>query len=204
MIAIAYFDKRPSELQFFDFGMGWGKWCRMAKAFGCNIYGAEVSKARIDYAKSQGIKVISWDDIPNHRFDFVNMEQVLEHIPEPFETLLYLKKSLKPEGLIKISVPNGSDIKNRLRVSDWAASKGSRNSLNAVSPLEHINCFDHGSLIKMADLAGFEKIKIPLSIQYIYSTNWRPTKRLLRNILGPLYRNMFKKSTYLFFRQKKH
>lgn len=203
MMIIAYFNRRPSQLKFFDFGMGWGKWCRMAKAFGCDAYGTELSESRIEYAKSQAVKVIALDEIPEYSFDFINMEQILEHIPEPLETLCYLKKSLKPEGLLKISVPNGGDIKRGLKILDWTAPKGSKNSLNPVSALEHINCFNHSSIIKMTDLAGLELMKIPLSIQYVYSTNWKPIKRMVKNILGPLYRNLFKKSTYLFFRQKR-
>jgi len=43
MQIIAYTGKQPSSLCFFDFGMGWGKWALMAKAFGCDVYGAELS-----------------------------------------------------------------------------------------------------------------------------------------------------------------
>lgn len=202
MMLIAYFNPIKNQLKFFDFGMGWGKWCLMAKAFGCDSYGTELSETRVTYTKAQGIKVISWDDIPNYCFDFINTEQVFEHIPEPLKTLQYLKKALKPNGLIKISVPDGNNIKRKLRRLDWMAPKGSKNSLNPVSPLEHINCFNRSSIINMMDIAGFEMIKIPLITQYIYTTNWKPMKPALINILRPLYRNVFGRDTYLFFRQK--
>jgi 2-polyprenyl-3-methyl-5-hydroxy-6-metoxy-1,4-benzoquinol methylase len=204
MMLIAYFKTIPGQLKFFDFGMGWGKWCRMARAFGCDAYGTELSKARIEYAESQGIKVITWDEISEHRFDFINTEQVFEHIPEPFETLLHLKKSLKPKGLIKISVPNGNDIKKRLAVSDWTAPLGSRNSLHSVAPLQHINCFNHNSLIRMAEIAELELVKIPMTIQFASGTNWRPIKPMFKNIFRPLYRNTFQRGTYLFFRQREN
>ena len=35
---ITFFKTEPSQLKFLDFGMGWGKWCQMAKAFGCGSY----------------------------------------------------------------------------------------------------------------------------------------------------------------------
>ena len=203
MILMAYFNTIPSQLKFFDFGMGWGEWCLMAKAFGCDSYGTELSETRIRYAKSHGMKVITWDETLNYSFDFINTEQVFEHVPEPLETLFHLKKSLKPKGLIKIDVPNGDDIKRRLRVLDWTAPKGSRNSLNPVAPLEHINCFNRTSIIRMADIDGLEVVNIPLSIQYVYSTNVKPIKRMLKNILIPLYRNVFQKGTYVFSRQKR-
>lgn len=204
MILVAYFNTIPSQLKFLDFGMGWGNWPRLAKAFSCDAYGTELSETMVEYAKSQGIKVIGWDEILNYEFDFINTEQVFEHIPEPLETLHHLKKSLKPKGLIKISVPNGNDIKRRLRVLDWTAPKGSRNSLNPVSPLEHINCFTHNSIIRMANIAGLETVKIPLASQYVYSTNWRPIQPMIKNVVRPIYRNIFQRSTRLFFRPKRN
>ena len=200
---IAYFNRTPSQLNFLDFGMGWGRWCRVASALGCKSYGTELSDERIEYAKSNGIKVVSWEDLPNHKFHVINTDQVLEHIAEPLETLNYLKKALKSNGLLKISVPNGVGIKRRLIICDWTAPKSSRNSLNPVAPLEHINCFNYKSIIKMADLAGFEQIKIPLRTQYSYTIYGRKTlKVILKNMLRPVYRNLFSKGTYMFLRQK--
>ena len=114
---------------------------------------------------------------------------------------MYLKKCLRPEGLLKISVPNGSDIKRRLKICDWKAPKDSKNSLNPVAPLEHINCFTHKSIMKMAELAGFQRMKIPLPIQYAYSIYGKTVKQLLKNFLRPLYRNLFK-NTYVFLRKR--
>jgi 2-polyprenyl-3-methyl-5-hydroxy-6-metoxy-1,4-benzoquinol methylase len=202
MMLIAYIKAIPSQLKFFDFAMGWGRWAMMAMAFGCESYGLELSRSRQEYAKSHGITLISWDEIPGYRFDVINAEEILEHIAEPLETLSHLKKSLKPEGIIKISVPDGHDIKRRLSISDWTAPKYSRNSLNLVSPLEHINCFNRDSLIKMADRAGLEIINIPLSLQYAYAANWRLIKPALKNILYPLYRSVLRRGTHTFLRQK--
>jgi hypothetical protein len=222
MMLITYFGVVPNQLKFFDFGMGWGKWCYMAKAFGCDSYGTELSEAKITYAQLHGIKVINWSEITNHKFDFINTEQVLEHIPQPLETLCYLRNSLKPPGLIKISVPDGGNIKKRLKDKGWITPAKSQNplnppnplvhtscfnletkdSLNPVSPLSHINCFSYSSIIKMADIAGLQLVKIPTIIQFASGTNWKPLKPLLKNIFRPLYRNMFQKSTYLFFRLK--
>ena len=92
MILIDYFKKIKRPLNFFDFGMGWGRWCLMAKAFGCNVYGTELSISKIKYAKSIGINVINWDEIPNFKFDFINTEQIFEHISNPLETELPIHK----------------------------------------------------------------------------------------------------------------
>ncbi|OQB30073.1 MAG: Methyltransferase domain protein [Bacteroidetes bacterium ADurb.Bin174] len=200
MQLIAYFGENPSALSFLDFGMGWGNWALMAKAFGCDSVGLELSKERIENAKLNAIKVIAWDEITRHRFDFINTEQVFEHIPEPLQTLRYLKSSLKKDGMIKISVPSANDINRRLKIMDWQAQKGARNCLNAVAPLEHINCFRRTSLVVMANKAGMEEVIIPIKLQYRYSTDWSSAGKIVRNILRPIYRNILEKQNYLFFR----
>lgn len=199
---IAYFKKVPSELSFLDFGMGWGKWALMAKGFGCESYGTELSEERIKYAISKGIKVITWDEIPRHEFNFINIEQVFEHIPNPLDTLDYLKDSLMPNGIIKISVPTAGNIKNRLKLMDWSAPYGTKNSLNPVAPLEHINYFRRNSLIEMATLVGMKEVAIPMMTQYIYTSNWYGLKRIVKNMLLPLYRNVLKRQNYVFFQSK--
>ena len=153
--------KNPREVSCLDFGMGWGHWCRVARGFGCQVWGTELSTARIASAKEQGLRVLPWDEIPKMQFDLINTEQVFEHLPDPHETLVYLAAALRPGGLIRISVPDGWDIKRRLRVGDWHAAKGSRNSLNPVAPLEHINCFNHDTIVRLAKRAGLVERVVP-------------------------------------------
>jgi SAM-dependent methyltransferase len=184
-----------------DFGMGWGTWCLMAKAFGCDVYGLDLSETRARHAREQGINVLAWADLPGRQFDFINAEQVFEHLPDPLATLRHLRGSLKPAGLIKVGVPDGSDIKRRLRVLDWSAPPESRNSLNAVHPLEHLNCFTPKALLRMASLAGLAPRDVPLGIRYASLTQWSPLKGMARNLLRPLARHLFPRGTYRFFGQ---
>jgi len=200
---ISYFNTLPGQLKFLDFGMGWGQWCQIVKALGVKSYGTELSEARVKHAEAIGIKTVTWDDLPKHNYHFINTEQVFEHLADPLETLIYLEKALRPDGLLKIHVPNGKDIKRRLKVGDWKAPKDSKNSLNPVSPLEHINCFTNNTIIRMADITGFEPYKFPLGLQYSYAFQGRSLERVLKNVLRPLYRNLFKKANYVFLKKKK-
>ena len=197
---IALFKKSPSELKFFDFGMGWGKWALMAKAFGCDSYGSELSQERINHARSNGLKVITWDEFPQHKFDFINTEQVFEHIPKPLETLRHLRTALSPDGLIKISVPTANNIEHRLKLMDWTAKKGSNISLNPVAPLEHINFYRRRSLVKMASEAGLKEVLIPVKNQYTYTTDWGGIKKIIKNFSRPIFLNIFRTQNYLFFK----
>lgn len=205
---VTYFDVPPSQLDFLDFSMGWGNWCRVAQSFGCKVQGTEFSPARIEYAKKTGIKVISYNEIREFKYDFINTEQVFEHLPKPQETLSHLKSSLKQHGILKISVPNGWNVKERLRKWDWEAPKGSPDSLNPVAPLEHVNCFNHDALVVFARNAGLVPIDIPAtSLRSPAPTDSK--KEVIKSILRPYY-HRFKglirrtpyppKSTYLMFR----
>lgn len=158
---VSWFGVVPSRLRCLDFGMGWGHWCRVARGFGCEVAGVELSEARIAFAKKSGIEVIDYADLPVQQFDYINTEQVFEHIPHPFETLTYLKTALKPGGLLRISVPDGWRIKQKLARGLWLAPKGSRDSLNALAPLEHINCFDYHVIVKLAARAGLTERIVP-------------------------------------------
>lgn len=197
----AFFRTTPSALKFMDFGMGWGKWALMAKAFGCDSYGAELSAERIAYAESNGIKVLQWDEMPGYDFDFINTEQVFEHIPEPLQTLKHLAGALRAGGLVKISVPTANNIDQRLKRMDWRLAKGEKYSLNPVAPLEHINCYRRKSLVQMAAKAGLAEVQIPLRLQYQYATNWGSPKEIAKNLLRPVYRNILHRQNYLFFRK---
>lgn len=200
-MVVTYFDRKPRELKVLDFGMGWGSWCRIAKAFDCDVYGTDLSPTRTEFGETLGIGVVARAEIPAHRFDFINTEQVFEHLRDPLDTLSYLADSLAPGGLIKISVPDGTNIKQRLHTGDWLAPKGSARSLNPVSPLEHINCFDPPALVTMARRAGLEPVHMPLAVQYATVAGWRPVVPMVKNLLRPLYRRFIKPSTCLFFRR---
>ena len=202
---IGLFNKKPSELSFFDFGMGWGNWASLVRSFGVKSYGLELSEARIAHAKNIGINVIDWKNLSNFEFDYINTDQVFEHIPNPRETLLYLAKSLKKGGIIRISVPNGNNIQEQLKTMDWTAPKGHKNSLNTIAPLEHINCFNTKSIIKMAESTGLKwnylsyypcieykekalttKEKINISFELLRD-GVRPIYRFCKNLIGKKY-----------------
>jgi hypothetical protein len=101
---LAYLGKPPASIKVLDFGMGWGRWALMAKAFGCEVYGVELSGQRIEHAQANGISIIHWQDTLNYEFDIINTDQVFEHLADPVEILTQLKQSLKPGGLLKICV----------------------------------------------------------------------------------------------------
>jgi 2-polyprenyl-3-methyl-5-hydroxy-6-metoxy-1,4-benzoquinol methylase len=200
MLFVKLLDKPAPEIRALDFGMGWGHWCKVVQGFGCQVWGYELSQPQIEHARSLGIGVVGWDDIPQGRFDFISTEQVFEHLDEPLKTLQQLRRGLTPQGLLKIATPNGSDIPGKLKCPDWKATKYSHNSLNKVSPLEHLNSFNPRAIMAMAAKVGLEPVRIPLSLHYASLVYWKPWKPMLKNAILPLYRKFHPRGTYFLFR----
>lgn len=192
--------RRPSEVSVLDFGMGWGEWVQMARAWGCEVAGAELSQVRIDHARSMGIPVVAWDDIPGSDFDFINTEQVFEHLVEPREVLAHLKLGLKPGGLLKISVPDARKLEAMLtelsRGGDWSPA-----AIMPIAPLEHINAFDHRALVAMGESVGLEATRPALGAMLNASSGWFSPRGFAKNIARPVFRHVYPKSTYVFFRR---
>jgi 2-polyprenyl-3-methyl-5-hydroxy-6-metoxy-1,4-benzoquinol methylase len=154
--------KKTSEIKVLDFGMGWGGFCKAAQMMGLTVYGIEVTQNQVEYAKSQGLKVISWDEIPNYNFSIINSEQVLEHVDNPFSIVQHLLKGLSPKGLIRISVPKGENVKCTLSKKPkktWFTSKGAKYGLSPIEPLQHLNSFNNHSRITMMSLLGLKPVK---------------------------------------------
>lgn len=152
MEAIATLTKaNESKTAVLDFGMGWGYWCRMANAYGYRSWGYDISAERINHALGMGVNAVrNLHEIRRRSFDFINCEQVLEHIPDPKGTLRLLADCLRPEGTIRVSVPDGQFYAQKFADPHWRAAK------DALQPLEHVNCFSHQALRNLGMASGLD------------------------------------------------
>jgi transcription elongation factor Elf1 len=197
---LAYLQRPPNEVKVLDHGMGWGWWLLMARAFGCPVYGYEISPEQIEHGRRNGISPIKWEDIPGSDFDIVNVNMVLEHVADPVGILKHLRTGLAKNGIIRVVVPSAANIRTRLKKMDWRAPKSSRLSLNPVAPLEHLNCYRWKSLKKLGDSAELLMTAIPLSVQYRYTTAWGTVRDVAKNLGRPLARNIFKLHNTVYYR----
>jgi len=98
------------NVEFLDIGCGVGWSLVEAEKFGFNAYGIEPSVAAADYA-NKNLKVNVTNSVfcselfKDKKFDFIMMDQVLEHVPNPRETLVDAFKLLKPGGIFFLSIP---------------------------------------------------------------------------------------------------
>lgn len=197
-LIIQHFGIAPSRIKILDFGFGWAQFSRMAMGYGCNVSGAELSAARISHGKSIGLRIVDLDHLPQGEFQFINTEQVFEHLTEPRVVLERLLASLTPDGLIKISVPDAAASLRQIgkRRSFGALSTAQQMS---IAPLEHINCFSRDSLVAFGREFGLEPLR-PRFSQLVNSASGllRP-KYLARTLLRPVYRHILSRGTFVYF-----
>lgn len=197
-VVASLFSKPVYEIKVLDYGLGNGKWARIAAAIGFDVYGTDLSEQLLDDAKRRGIKTLAIDEIEQHQFDFINTEQVFEHLARPRETLAKLMKCLAPCGIVKISVPDGKGIESRLPRMDWSAPRGSKHYLIPVTPLVHINTFTDRAIEYMGQQYGLIPVRPSLRNEYkmLDGTSWRG---VIKSLLRPIYRR-WHGSTYIFLR----
>lgn len=168
-----------------DFGAGTGLWLEMAAAHGCRTAACELDASVAARLGRLGHETVLLDGLGDERFDFINTEQVFEHLTEPRRVLAALVKGLSIGGLLRLSVPNGGDLDARLRSEDWMAPKGTARSLDCVAPLEHLNCFDHDSLVRLAAEFGLTPFVFPLRVEVHQLARMRYAASALVHLVRP-------------------
>jgi 2-polyprenyl-3-methyl-5-hydroxy-6-metoxy-1,4-benzoquinol methylase len=154
------FNKPPQQTRVLDYGMGWGYWCRMAQAHGFDVRGCELSALRREHARKLGVTVMDQLEQADVEFDFIYANQVFEHLPDPQQALNELCRYLHADGIVYLRVPDGRDVASHLRQGGWSPD------LDAIHPLEHINCFTRKTLIQLAANAGLRPVQAPLRLEW--------------------------------------
>ena len=144
----------PAGINILEFGMGWGYWSQEASQLGFDVSGYELSPRRREHAIELGVEAIT--QLPTGtQFDCIYANQVFEHLPEPKQTLTALCACLNPAGVIYLRVPDGRLVASRLRRHGWSPD------LDAIHPLEHVNCFTRKTLIRLAAEIGLTAFNPP-------------------------------------------
>jgi 2-polyprenyl-3-methyl-5-hydroxy-6-metoxy-1,4-benzoquinol methylase len=105
----------PTGKRLLDVGCGAGWFLRISKKLGAIEQGVEPSEYGAKQAQQQGLCVFHGTleaylaQAPKDtQFDIITANHVLEHVPDPVETLRAMKQLLAPGGLIWIGVPNAN------------------------------------------------------------------------------------------------
>lgn len=147
----------PNIESLFEVGSSIGNTLQAAKNLNIHHLGIDVSDFAVNYCKENGLnaeKQIMEQVLNNGNcFDLIFMQHVLEHFPNPFETLSLCHQLLKKNGLILILVPN-SDYKRAHK----KRGKHRFYSLQGVGK-EHFVYFNYKSISKVLAHTNFEVIQ---------------------------------------------
>jgi SAM-dependent methyltransferase len=206
LVAADFLRARPEDMAVLDFGMGWGLWARIVRQLGCVAYGQELAEERISFAKGHGIKTIAASELGVPMFDFINTEQVMEHVRDLAPTAELLARSLRPGGILKVSVPNAE--RATAIAADLVAgrSSGSLDELMPVHPLEHVNSFTRRALTVLADRLGLTIVRPRPLQRYAFFKHPRslpvskPAK-LAKELVRPIYQYHNRRNLYVWMQR---
>ncbi|MBT5399899.1 class I SAM-dependent methyltransferase [bacterium] len=91
-----------------DFGCGYGDFISVASKNGYQCFGVEYNKSVCEYTSKKTrciVNDLSWFLASDIRFDVIHIGDVLEHLPNPKQTLQSLQVLLKPDGIFFIEGP---------------------------------------------------------------------------------------------------
>lgn len=148
--------KRKDKGNILDIGAGTGLFLtKFSPTLDWKIYGVELSKEASSYArKVYGIKLESADFLgikyPADYFDVITLNNSLEHLYKPRESLEKAFRCLRSKGLIVITVPNIESLGFKIFNRDW----------HPLDPPRHLYHFSPNTLAKILRDIGFNIIDI--------------------------------------------
>ncbi len=156
-----------------DYGSGFGRWARAAAQAGFAVTAFEPCQAR---GREDGVPFTLVQDIAalhSQTFDVVNLEQVLEHVPDPFALLQDIRGYCYAGSLVRIAVPN------ILRCDEgeaiWREWPFDGCRAHVLAPFEHLHGFTPRSLRQVVARAGFVPVAaFRTLLRYpVASVRWR-------------------------------
>ena len=143
----------PTRGRLLDVGCATGNFLAAARARGWEVTGVEFVEAAAKVGIEQyglDIKTGTLVSIPLEEatFNLITLWDVLEHLPNPRETLEQCWQLLAPDGFLIFSVPNLSSFDRYLFSKHWIGWEAPR----------HFHLFPARTMEDILDRTGFERI----------------------------------------------
>ena len=150
-----------------DVGCASGALLDLAKKHCKNIHcfhGIDISEAATSAAASKGyniiISTVEEAELPNSFYDIIILQQVIEHLHDPYLTLIKLRSALKDGGKIIIETPHLGSIERKIFKGFWEGYHIPR----------HFNLWTVEGMTKMCVAAGYKSIETQILSKPIHWT----------------------------------
>jgi SAM-dependent methyltransferase len=98
----------PTGATMLDYGANWGYASWQFQRAGFDVQSFEISRPRAAFGEKLGLRIATSLTDVRPPFDLIYSCHVLEHVPNPQETIESMLAMLKPGGLVVGQTPNGS------------------------------------------------------------------------------------------------
>jgi SAM-dependent methyltransferase len=149
---------RPGDTVL-DYGCGAGRFLRALQEAGATAIGVEIAQAAVERARENvpgaDVRLLDGDAIPlgHGAVDLVWCSETLEHIPDVAHALVEIRRVLKPDGRLLLTVP----FHNRALNLAIALAGFERH----FDPLgQHVRFFTRRSLATTLEHAGFGEARL--------------------------------------------
>ncbi len=147
-----------------DVGCGSGAWLADMRERGWRVSGVDFDGEAVAAAEDRGLDVrlgsLAAQQYPDESFDVVTLNQVLEHVPDPVETLVECRRILRPGGQFVLYTPNSRSLAHRLFVDDW----------RGLEPPRHLQIFGPNSMVSCLSAARFTEFEVTtVNSEYIWA-----------------------------------
>ncbi len=148
--SVLWLRRESADARLLDVGCGNGDFLARMRLLGWHTTGVEPDKRAAHVAQTRyGLDVHcgSLDTLPTGvpAFDAITFSHVIEHLPNPLNTLKRSLRLLKPGGQLVVVTPNGTSLGSRYFGPDWVA----------WDPPRHLYVFTPRSLRRLLLGAGF-------------------------------------------------
>ncbi|KND49432.1 MAG: Alternative oxidase/tellurite resistance protein TehB [Parcubacteria bacterium C7867-003] len=177
------FGKKDGKL--LDIGSATGFFMELARFKGFQVSGIEISDFAAEKGRKKGLSITTGDiftpNFASENFDVITMFDVIEHVPNPKETISEARRILKKGGILVINTPDAESFWAKILGANW----------QLIMPPEHINYFSPKNLGDYLSKNGFNvllstKIGKSFTIQYILKMlyKWQGSKIFLTNLFS--------------------
>ncbi|MFH0877810.1 MAG: methyltransferase domain-containing protein [Candidatus Omnitrophota bacterium] len=173
---------RKSGNKLLDIGCATGLLLDEARKDGWEVYGVELSRWAVAFARDmlrlehifEGALVEA--NFPANFFDVVVLKDTIEHLLSPRETLVAIRKILKPSGILCVNTPNIQSWISRMLGAKWWGVKQA-----------HLYYYTPRTLEKMLRSTGFVPLRLRSHARAFTLNYWLEKLGLYHKLLYKIF-----------------